>query len=526
VNKFAVICCLISLCLTFAGKAQDIGSLKLNPHSKLLDSLQSRSQVQFSTDSLKILSWSDSLKSKITSKFSTDSLNYQGKIDSLKNLRLPTEKYTQKLDSIRQKKTTLLAEVQSKKDALYSKTKGKLDDWRSKIQQKLGGKELPGEIPGTDLAGKIPGADLAGKIPGADMPNMPTLNTQGLPTDVLSTDALGNNLQLPDVAQMPALETPELKNIDLSPDLSSLNKKVSFDGLDKLGGLQDKAGKATEGISALKNISTNPDGAIEAGLNNIDQVDGLKDQLKGVEAIKDNEFMETAEKLKDPEAIKEEVKQVVVQKAINHFAGKEEVLQKAMNQMAKYKQKYESLNSLSDIKKRPPNAMKGKPFIERIVPGIGMQILKNEDLLLDVNPYFGYRVSGRLTSGLGWNQRIGYSLDNYYFTSAAVIYGPRIYVEVKTWRGFIVRAEGELMNTVVPASILRRQSDTHQREWVRTAFVGVKKEYRFMKYIKGTAFMMFSVYNDHRKSPYGDVINSRFGFEFPLRKKVKQQPNN
>jgi hypothetical protein len=517
VNKFIVTCCFLSFCVTFAVKAQDIGSLKLNQHSKLLDSLQSRSQVQFSTDSFKILSWSDTLKSKITQKFSADSLNYQSKIDSLKNLRLPTEKYTHKLDSIHQKKTALLAEVQAKKDALYSKTKGKLDDWRTKIQQKLGGKELPGEIPG---------ANLAGKIPNVDMPNMPSLNTDVLSTDALPTQGLGNNLQVPDMPQMPALETPELKNMDLSPDLSSLNKKVSFDGLDKLGGLQDKAGKATEGISALKNISTNPDGAIEAGLNNIDQVDGLKDQLKGVEAIKDNEFMETAEKLKDPEAMKEEVKQVVVQKAINHFAGKEEVLQKAMNQMAKYKQKYESLNSLSDIKKRPPNAMKGKPFIERVVPGIGMQILKNEDLLLDVNPYFGYRVSGRLTSGLGWNQRIGYSLENYYFTSASVIYGPRIYVEVKTWRGFIARAEGELMNTLVPASILRRQSDTHQREWVRSAFVGLKKEYKFFKNVRGTAFMMFNVYNDHRKSPYGDVINSRFGFEFPIRKKAKQQKTN
>jgi hypothetical protein len=75
------------------------------------------------------------------------------------------------------------------------------------------------------------------------------------------------------------------------------------------------------------------------------------------------------------------------------------------------------------------------------------------------------------------------------------------------------------MNSNIPPTIQRVLNDTKERDWVKTAFLGIKKDYRFLKNVKGTAFVMCSIYNDHRKSPYGDVVNSRFGFEFPLKKK-------
>jgi hypothetical protein len=505
VRKFTVILILFCSALAIPAMAQETNAVSAaaKTHS-LYDSLQKRSQIRFAADSFRITSWSDTLSSKINTKFSLDSLNYQNKIDSLRGLGLPDNQYTRKLDSLRQRKETLLTEVKSKKESMLSKTRGRMEEWRNKIAEKTGGK-LPGDLPGTErLPISIPGSDLAG--------NLPDINTS-LPTD---------DLNLQELPSMPELKMPELENIGLSPDLSSLNKTVSFEKIDQLGDLQEKLGGATDQLSALKDIQTNPNMAVETAVTKLDEAGALKEQLDGADALKNNEFMETAEKLKDPAAMQEEVKEVVVQKAVNHFAGKEEVLQQAMDKMAKYKQKYESLNSLSDIKKRPPNPMKGKPFIERLVPGVALQVLKNEDLLLDVNPYAGYRITGRLTSGIGWNQRIGYSLDENYFTSAAVIYGPRIFAEFKTWRGFVVRAEGEVMNTFVPARILPRTTDNGGRAWIKSAFVGIKKEYRFLNTVKGTAFVMFRLYDDGNRSPYGDVVNSRFGFEFPLKKKPKK----
>jgi hypothetical protein len=46
------------------------------------------------------------------------------------------------------------------------------------------------------------------------------------------------------------------------------------------------------------------------------------------------------------------------------LAGKEQVLMKAMDELGKPKTKYDQVKTLTDLKKRPPNPMKGKPFIE------------------------------------------------------------------------------------------------------------------------------------------------------------------
>jgi hypothetical protein len=167
--------------------------------------------------------------------------------------------------------------------------------------------------------------------------------------------------------------------------------------------------------------------------------------------------------------------------------------------------------------------MKGKPTIERIIPGIAIQLQKkNDELLTDFNPYLGYRFTGRVTAGLGWNHRVSYNLDNGSSNTAARIYGPRVFGEYKLLPGFSSRVEVETMNTYVPPFARKSSSvDDRGRDWVWGTFVGIKKDYKFLKKINGTAMVMFRLFDPHRKSPYADIINARFGFEFPMKKKVK-----
>ena len=49
----------------------------------------------------------------------------------------------------------------------------------------------------------------------------------------------------------------------------------------------------------------------------------------------------------------------------------------------------------------------------------------------------------------------------------------------------------------------------------------MKKEYKFIKNVKGTALVMVRLFNPDHKSPYADVLNVSFGFEFPMKKKIK-----
>lgn len=523
-----VTCCflLLIVCLADAQVANPLDPEKL----RKLDSLESKANFQFLSDSLKILSWSDSLKSKVSGRFDLDSAKISSQIDSLRNLNLSPDKYLARLDSAKARKDKLLAEVETKKGALLSKTKGRLAEWKSAISNKLQINAISGNIPDgalpeavSNISEKVQAMDQSIPDLGSNLPGLPSgTNLTGLEQDVLPIDGL-NGLDLP---EMPSFETTDLTNLELSSELSSVGDKVNFDYLDNLDGIQDKIGGASQQLGALKDASSNPDQLIETTLDNVEQLDAVKEQLASAESIRGNEFVTTAEKLKDPEAMKEEVKKVVMKKAVNHFAGKEARLQQAMDQLTKYKKKYESIGSLSDLKKLPRNQMKGKPFRARFVPGIAFQVLKRDDLFLDINPYAAYRITGRVNAGAGWNQRIGYSLDHHHFTSGSEVYGPRLFAEFRTWRGFIARAEFETMNTEVPPMLRGPSSDIKGREWVQAAFVGIKKDYRFLRRVRGTAFVMFMVYNQDRKSPYGDVINSRFGFEFPLaKKKVNRQSN-
>jgi hypothetical protein len=76
------------------------------------------------------------------------------------------------------------------------------------------------------------------------------------------------------------------------------------------------------------------------------------------------------------------------------------------------------------------------------------------------------------------------------------------------------------MNTTVPSITHIHTVDPYEREWVWGVFTGLKKEYRIIKNVKGTAMVMMRLFNPDRKSPYSDVVNVRFGFEFPLSKAV------
>ena len=51
-------------------------------------------------------------------------------------------------------------------------------------------------------------------------------------------------------------------------------------------------------------------------------------------------------------------------------------------------------------------------------------------------------------------------------------------------------------------------------------FLGIKKDYKFSKYIQGNVQMMYNFTDRfYKTSPYADRINVRIGFEFPMKKK-------
>jgi hypothetical protein len=284
-------------------------------------------------------------------------------------------------------------------------------------------------------------------------------------------------------------------------------------------GLGDVIQEVSQYTSQLSELPTSLDEAsslAESQVKNLSQVSDVAGQLGEA-----RDLTEMTGSLPSQEEIKKELVQETQKQAINHFQGREQQLQSAMETLAKYKKKYSSLQGLDQIPKRKPNEMRGKPLIERLLPGITLQVHRKDAWMTDFNPYVGYRFNTRLTLGAGWNQRIAYDPDRNEFDPDLRIYGPRLFGDFMIGQGFSARVEPEYINTWVPPQFSSGNSDAQGREWVFTTMAGIKKEYRFIQNVKGTMLLLYNLYDPHYRSPYGDKLMVRFGFEFPKGKKRK-----
>lgn len=481
---------LFSLCL-FSARAQSAGQVldslrqlaggaDSSFHDPRLDSLQQAFHSEH-----------DSLQQRYQSTMAhvqDQRAHLQHQIDSLKSRQLPTGPYQKKLDSLHQRGVGLAGEYEDKVRNLQSRYTGKIQSLNLPPEASAQVKQVTDNItklsvPGlpTDLGLKLP--DLGANLPGGTLPDV----------NVPGVDALKD---------VPALKTPGLP--DVGGDVGKLTGEA--------GALQDKIKTAT---GSVKNVNT-AGAALE---NQVADASGVKEALGKTGQLGNMGGIPTEAAAQ--EQLKKEMMNQATQVARDHFAGKEEALQQAMATMAKYKQKYSSLNSLSDIPKRRPNEMRDKPLIERLLPGVGLQVLRRENwVYIDVNPYVGYRFNGQFTAGAGWNQRVGYHRTTHTLHLSGIVYGPRFFAEYKIGLGISPRVEMEWMNTDIPP-LNQNSVDPPHREWVPGTHVGIKKDYAFFGRVRGTAMIMTRLYHYHHKSPYADVVNVRVGFEFPMKKKQK-----
>ncbi len=405
----------------------------------------------------------------------------QSKIDSLNNLKLPTEALTPKLDSLNQMK-----------DQQLSSLTKKVEDLKSKATQGLKEIQLPPQL-------QEPMQKLQSSIQEYSLPSLNT-TTPGIPS--LEMPKLGNT-KLPTLTNQLALD-PNLK------DLTS--------NLNKISGITDQAGQYAQDAQNLVK-------------GNLDEVKSLDKTIEakvagmdGVDQLAEGKALMTEYTQLDSATLKAKAKELVQEQVMNmaqdHFAGKQEVLQQAMDKMSKLKSKYSEVKSLAELPKRAPNPLKGKPLIERLVPGLSFQIQKSQYFLLDVNPILMYLITPRLSAGAGWNQRLPF--DELTVRKEERVYGPRAAVEFKWTKGINFRLLPELMNTTIPPLIASSMGiDPAYREWVPSVFVGIKKDFTVYKNIKGNTEVLYNLYDKDGMSPYGDRLAVRFGFAFPMKKKVK-----
>ncbi len=427
-----------------------------------LDSLQQQTEMQYKA----IKNEYDSINSayaKITN-------DLQNRIDSLNHIGQPIEALTSKLDSLNSVKEEKLFAVMQKAESVKHKAKEKINELN-----------LPKEV-SVEVEKYTSALDQLGiTLPDSEF-IIPQLNLKEVP-----------NLKIP------GLDNPlagELGNIDI-PDIK-----------DELSGVTDKISSIQQEFPSAPTVEDVATKAEEKATKLASERIG---DIGGAPEIPASE--EQAKEMLETEAKKE---------AIDHFADKQDKLQAAMDQMIKYKQRYSNVQSMKDLPKKLHNEMKGKPLRERLVPGLSIQIQKRNEWWFDFNPYLGYRFTGRITAGLGWNHRIAFSFEKGEFNPDMFIYGPRSYGEFRIKKGFSGRLEVEVMNT--PIRIPPSQ-DFATEEWVWSAMAGLKKEYRISKSLRGNAQILYNLFNPHYKSPYTERLNMRIGIEYKIPKKKVVKSN-
>lgn len=478
--------------------------------------LDSLNQVTYQRDSSNNLS-----KTKQT--VLTNKQKLTDSADSVTNINLSTEKYSAKIDSVAKKPLSKVNEVELKVTGAEQKLNEPVTQVESKINEKLNlmnqeggaGANLPGTVNAPDASLNIDhGLTDQIKLPATDLKTNNPLSEIDNPLKEQMSGAGEVKDKLTEVKSLPQEQLGKVKSID---EVKSVQEKIGTTSQ-----LTDKAQAYSDDVKSiakgdLNEVKELPKAAEQQAMK-LDEVQGLQK-----EAGQFDQYKEMADKAKDPSALKDEAMKQAPALAMNHFAGKEQVLQDAMDKLDKLKQKYAHLSTIKEnMPRKMRNAMYGKSFIERLVPGITLQIQKSGNVLLDYSPVIGYRFTGRFTAGAGWNERVTIgkhvqlSLDDR-------IYGPRLFADFKIKKGFSVRTDIEKMNTYVLAPIAGGYSASEgYRAWVWSAFVGLKKEYQLVKTVKGNVQFLYNLYDDHDNSPYADRINIRFGFDFPMKIKAKK----
>lgn len=480
------------VCLSLASNATaqvDTKGLDTKPLSDTLqqqiDNVSRSASLTRITDSLKINAWSDSLRRRVNLLYGTEQVNHG--VDSLARAGVPTATITAYRDSLSQKGKNLLKEINTQQDDLQKKVSTRYNTWFSSAIKKYNLDSMNVNAPA------LPRAALQ------DIPNQPNLNVPQVPSW--------------DTSAIPALKSADFAALPLSPDLKqvagdfTIPTDTQLKSLDsQLPNTNDLVQPYAGQLGEVKNSLKDPGKAAEAQVSQLAEAQGISSQGDAMNQLKNNEAMLAADQMKgadSPEAL--------LPAAVDHFAGKEVVLQQAMDQMAKYKDKYPSLPNIAEVKKTwwPHNSLKGVPFRDRIRAGMNLGFRSVTDtLLLDFFPNASYRISGRFEAGMGFLYRVRVNTREFSFNQQHPVWGWNTFVVVKTFKSVFLRVEMD------GTSYSRTRDDNATyRDWRWSFLSGIQTNFRIDTQWMGNVQMLYS-FDSQLKDGFPEKLSLRVGVQY------------
>jgi hypothetical protein len=252
---------------------------------------------------------------------------------------------------------------------------------------------------------------------------------------------------------------------------------------------------------------------VEKSATNLSEVKELKKEEKAIQLQK-NAFQQYEDMLKDlKKGGVPEVKNISTKSLPNPFIGQEAKLQAGIAQLDKLKKKYGNIPDSRYLPKHVPNEMKGKPFLERLVPGISYQVYTKNKTGIDFSLYLMYRMTGRVRLGTGGGERFIVDGKQPYVSDGRVQFF-RVMADFRGLGSFYFHAEEEWMHYGSGAqSILHMPSDPPAKEWNTKLNIGVIKTYKISRRLNGQTQVLYNSL-DLSNFPQNKNTSIRFGIEY------------
>lgn len=402
------------------------------------------------------------------------------KKDSLSRLKLPTSQVTKEIKQLEKEQTKKLHEFNNK-----------ITEAKRKALSEINSLHLPPEAQKEVAA-------LTKSVNGFSLPK----DFFKMPLNLNAPSSL--NLGLPN-ANLPS-GVPNVPNLDTSvPGMQQLSKVE---------------GQVSQEMQQAQKVATLDEKTVEQSAQKI------ATQNSAVNSVfkEGNQAIVLEKQVADLGTVKGLEQAAMKQtSAVNHFLGKEKELGSAMGEVSKLKQKYSNVTSLSDLPKRRPNPLKGKPWYERTVPGLNYFVQYRHYTLVDFNPYLGWRFDPYLTVSLGWNQRIGVDKGSVGIHLYDRVFGFRSTASYKWQHGIVFTASPELMWAYVPTS---GNIDNKTQKAVFGVYSGVRKGFPVFKGVSGYSEVLYHFSQVPGQNIYGDRVVFRFGFEYNTKKVNKATAAN
>jgi hypothetical protein len=469
------------------------------------------------------------------------------KIDSLNTLNLSTDHYQKKLDSISshlQSRLNVRQKLDSMQRAISNKLTGRLQrsdslqlrllEEANRLKQKVDSRKtsidpallqlkdpLTGEPVGDPTKALLAiDKNLLGnlKMPntnGQSVPSVSLQNTGSLPKDVNSG--------------IPKLNVPGQNELHSKGLDSGLKPNVGGIGGNEMKELQNETQKLKSGVREVQelgkdvaeirkgNLDSVKSVETQAGkqLARVSELDELKSGESQVKTAKNmlQQYTDMVETLKK-ENINSKAKEVAQTEVRDQFAGQEQNLKSGIEQLDKLKKKYHTVPDSRYLPKHVPNIFRGRPFRERVVPGIGYQVFMGADAAIDLQPYVAYKLSGRFRPGFGGSYRVlvGNGAIQY-----GKVYALRAFNDLRLLGQMYFHLEGEWTHTdpsVMPQYTF--PADPKLTEWKTRMNAGILKVYQISKRFNGQAQVLYNV-ADMTRFPSTANTSLRFGFEYKFK---------